>query len=97
MERGRRLVFLVPVGDGRQPPADGLDLGRPIYFFKHAPFIAAVFRCANNPDSDPSEYPETASARLNVHKFPFRDVAPASPPHSGDCEAVGLIGRKLTA
>jgi len=26
--------------------------------------------------SDPSEYPETASARLNVRKFPFREVAP---------------------
>ncbi len=27
--------------------------------------------------SDPSEYPETASARLSVHKFPFREVSPA--------------------
>ena len=26
--------------------------------------------------SDPSEYPETASARLSVHKFPFREVSP---------------------
>ena len=29
--------------------------------------------------SDPSEYPETASARLNVHKFPFREVSPITP------------------
>jgi hypothetical protein len=30
--------------------------------------------------SDPSEYPETASARLNVHNFPFREVSPITRP-----------------
>jgi hypothetical protein len=28
--------------------------------------------------SDPSEYPETASARLSVHEFPFRAVSPGN-------------------
>jgi hypothetical protein len=28
--------------------------------------------------SDPSEYPESASARLSVHKIPFREVSPCT-------------------
>ena len=30
--------------------------------------------------SDPSEHPETASAPLNVHNFPFREVSPIARP-----------------
>jgi hypothetical protein len=30
--------------------------------------------------SDPAEYPDTPSACLNAHKFPFREVSPITRP-----------------